>query len=185
MKRWMLNVLTVFFACVFLVSAVVLGKYLWDSYSQKQREEQLAQMVGLSADALTPENFQRTLDTAGVAMVMHASSADGLVTANIVLEDLVRNQAQHITATQYADLLQNNVAAALENLGATDVETKRGEAEFAGEQCPVTLMHGTIKGVDLFEAQVYIKCGDYMVCITLASYGENHIDQVVAMFQGI
>lgn len=45
MKRWMLNVLTVFFACVFLVSAVVLGKYLWDSYSQKQREEQLAQMV--------------------------------------------------------------------------------------------------------------------------------------------
>ena len=77
------------------------------------------------------------------------------------------------------------MAAALENLGATDVEPKRGEAEFAGEQCPVTLMHGTIKGVDLFEAQVYIKCGDYMVCITLASYGENHIDQVVAMFQGI
>jgi hypothetical protein len=177
----------------------VLGSVEGDTYSNEflglsftagsgwvyANNEQLAQMVGLSADALTPENFQRTLDTAGVAMVMHASSADGLVTANIVLEDLVRNQAQHITATQYADLLQNNVAAALENLGATDVETKRGEAEFAGEQCPVTLMHGTIKGVDLFEAQVYIKCGDYMVCITLASYGENHIDQVVAMFQGI
>ena len=45
MKRWMLNVLTVFFAGVFLVSAGVLGKYMWDSHEQKLREEKISQMV--------------------------------------------------------------------------------------------------------------------------------------------
>lgn len=45
MKHWMLNVLIVFFAGVFLVSAGVLGKYLWDSMAQRQKEQQLSQMV--------------------------------------------------------------------------------------------------------------------------------------------
>lgn len=45
MKRWMLNVLTVFFAVVFLVSAGVLGKYLWDSHAQKQKQDEISQLV--------------------------------------------------------------------------------------------------------------------------------------------
>lgn len=45
MKRWMFNVLIVFFAAVFLVSAGVLVKYLWDSQAQKQQQSQLVQLV--------------------------------------------------------------------------------------------------------------------------------------------
>ena len=45
MKRWMFNVLIFIFAAVFLVSAGVLGKYAWDSHVQKQREQQIAQLV--------------------------------------------------------------------------------------------------------------------------------------------
>lgn len=45
MKRWMLNALIVIFAGVFLVSAGVLGKYYWDSFAQRQKEQQVSQLV--------------------------------------------------------------------------------------------------------------------------------------------
>lgn len=45
MKRWIFNILIVIFAGVFLVSAGVLVKYVWDSHAQKQQQSQLVQLV--------------------------------------------------------------------------------------------------------------------------------------------
>jgi len=65
MKRWMLNVLIVFFAGVFLVSAGVLGKYVWDSQAQKQKEEQVSSLVDRPATRPTlPPQTKPTETTA-------------------------------------------------------------------------------------------------------------------------
>lgn len=146
---------------------------------------QLAQMLGLSADALKPENFQRTLDTAGVAMVMYAASADGLVNVNIVLENLAKNQAQDITEEQYVQATKDVVVSTMESAGAENLDYESGELLFAGEPHHAVAIQGTIGGADLYEAQVYIKCGNYMACITVASYMENHVEEVLALFEGI
>jgi hypothetical protein len=146
---------------------------------------QLAQILGMSADALTPENFQRTLDTAGVAMILYAASADGLVNVNVVLENLARSNAQDITEEQYVQATKDIVIATMENAGAENLEYESGALSFAGAAHYAVAMQGTIGGVDLYEAQVYIKCGDYMACFTVASYGENHVEEVLAMFEGI
>lgn len=146
---------------------------------------QLAQMLGFSADALKPENFQRTIDSAGVAMVMYAASADGLTTVNIVLEDLARNQAQDITEEQYVQATKDIVIGTMESAGAENLEYENGELLFAGAAHHAVALQGTIEGIDLYELQVYIKCGDYIASFTIASYMENHVEEVMAMFAGV
>ena len=54
MKRWILNILIVIFAGVFLVSAGVLGKYIWDSAAQRRKEQEMAQLVDRPQTRPTP-----------------------------------------------------------------------------------------------------------------------------------
>lgn len=46
MKRWVFNLLIVVFCCIFLVSVWYLGSYLWESYTQKNKYDELASLVG-------------------------------------------------------------------------------------------------------------------------------------------
>ena len=147
--------------------------------------EELASALGFSADALDPENFDDIMSAAGVAMVMYAASADGMTTVNIVLEDLVRSQAQDITEEEYVQLTKDVVTTSMESAGVENLEYESGVLSFAGETHHAVALQGTIEGIDLYEAQVYIKCGDYMASITIASYMENHVEEVLAMFAGI
>jgi hypothetical protein len=144
---------------------------------------EMAQMLGMSPDAFAPENFDRTVSTAGVAMVMYAASGDGLANVNIVLEDLVRSNAQDITEEQYVQLTKDIVVGTLENAGAENLAYENGEILFAGTAHHAIALQGTIAGLDVYEAQVYIKCGSYMACVTVASYGENHVEEVLAWFE--
>lgn len=66
MKRWMYNVLLVVFSGVFLVSAGLLGKYIWESRQQEKQHEQLAQMVQQTQSqrpTLPPETTVPPIDT--------------------------------------------------------------------------------------------------------------------------
>ena len=54
MKRWILNILIVIFAGVFLVSAGVLGKYIWDSAAQRRKEQEMALLVDRPQTRPTP-----------------------------------------------------------------------------------------------------------------------------------
>lgn len=54
MKRWMFTVLIIFFIGVFLVSAGILGKYMWDSHIQKQHQSEITQLVDRPETRPTP-----------------------------------------------------------------------------------------------------------------------------------
>ena len=146
---------------------------------------ELAQLVGVIADNVTDEDWAEILRNSGTAYVLYAQNLTDGSTINIVLEKLNAIQGILITPEQYAQASVDQLPAALEASGATNVTAQAGSASFAGEPHTSIAVRCDIGGIALYETMIVRKAGSYMACITVGAQNEERVEELLALFSSI
>lgn len=144
--------------------------------------EEMAQLNGLVLDTMTDADLVEQMKNADVAYLFYAMKDEGLVSMNITLEKLNLVSGVLLDEKTYAKASVNQIPAALESMGMTDVTAVEEMVTLAGQQHAGIRVHGTYSGVDFYEKLICIKAGEYMAVITLASYGEDQTSQLLQNF---
>lgn len=144
-------------------------------------EEQLAQIMGVTTDALTQAN----LDTTGSAYSLYASAADGLSSVNIVMENLGTVYGMILDTKTYAENSVKQLPAALEAVGMSNVTAQVTTATFAGREETAVTIQATMSGVNFYETMICLKQGSYIAVVTAASYYEDTTADILAVFEPV
>jgi hypothetical protein len=147
-------------------------------------DEEMAQLRGMTADAMTDESIAEMLETSGAIMDMYAMDTEGR-TLNIMLENLNILQTIAVTEKSYVEATVGQLPGALEGMGFEDATAEVTELTFAGETHAAIKVHAKIVGVDFYETLVVVKRGNYIACITAGSFAEDTTDGVLALFSGL
>ena len=145
-------------------------------------KEEMAQLNGLVADAMTDEALAEQLKNSGVAYAFYATADEGLVTINIALENLGLLYGTLLDEKSYVDISIKQLPDALEAVGLQNVTAEATTLTFAGAEHAGVTVHGSISGVDFYEKLVCIKSGSYMGIVTVASYYEDITENLLEMF---
>lgn len=147
--------------------------------------EEMAQLNGLVLDTMTDEDLVEQLKNADVAYLFYAMKNDGLISMNITMEKLNLVSGILLDEKSYAKASVQQLPAALESMGMTDVTAQEEMFTFAGQEHAGISVHSTYSGVDFYEKLICIKAGEYMAVITLASYGEDVTSELLNYYSGI
>ena len=127
----------------------------WTYYT----DEQLAELSGVVAES--SEEMQKAMEDGKSTYDMFASAMEGLVTINVVYEDL---------GALYGKLLDE--AGYLEQT----------PVQFAGLVREGAVISGEMDGVPMYETLVCIKQEGYMCCVTMCSWTEDITADLAELF---
>ncbi len=147
-------------------------------------EEEMAQIRGMTVEAMTDESLAEMLETSGTVMDMYAMDAQGR-NINIVLENLNIIQTIALTEKAYAESASDQVPATLEGMGCENVTTEVTEISFAGQTHAALKIYARIMGTDIYETLVMVKQGNYIACITVTSFVEDTTTEILDLFAEI
>lgn len=150
----------------------------WTVYS----DAQLAQLNGLVLDTMTDEDLVEQLKKSNVAHLFYATAEGGLRSMNVVLENIGVINGVLLNEKTYIDISVEQLPAALQSMGLTNVTAEATTVHFAGAEHAGVRVHGVLSGVDFYEKIVCIKVGNYFGLVTVASYGEDTTDALLNMF---
>lgn len=145
-------------------------------------DEELAQLSGLVADAISDEVLAEQLNSSGVVHAFYATSTDGFATMNIVLENLGLLYGTLLSEETYVEIALGQLPAALESAGLENVTAEAATATFAGEEHAAVAVHGTISGLDFYEKMVCIKADSYIGIVTVGCYYEDITDTLLDLY---
>lgn len=150
----------------------------WTVYS----DAELAQLNGLVLDTMTDADLVEQLKKSNVAHLFYATAEGGLRSMNVVLENIGVINGVLLNEKTYIDLSVEQLPAALQSMGLTNVTAEATTVQFAGAEHAGVRVHGVLSGVNFYEKLVCIKVGSYFGLVTVASYGEDTTDALLNMF---
>lgn len=142
-------------------------------------EDELAQIMGTTTEMLS----EAALEADGVGYSFYASKEDGLTTLNIVMENLGKLYGMLLDEKSYAETSVEQLPAAFEAMGMTDVTTEITTVTFAGSEHTAIKLSGVIYDINFYETLVCVKQGSYIAVVTAASYYEDTTADILAQFQ--
>ncbi len=148
-------------------------------------EERLAELVGLTADAITDEAISKQLEESGVAFDLYASTDDDLTTLNVCIENIGLLYGAAMDESAYADAALGNLVTSLESIGLEDVTTEKATVPFAGKERVSIAIHATTSGIDFYETLVILKQGNYIATVTASSYFKDVSSDILDNFTAI
>lgn len=116
---------------------------------------------------------------------LYATANEGLVTMNIVFENLGLLYGTVLSEENYASLSVGQLPDALESAGFADVTAETSTCTFAGAEHAAVTVHGTYSDIDCYEKLVCVKVGSYIAVITVASYYEDITGDLLALYAPI
>lgn len=183
----------------FAIGGIVGGKYEnaffgigveldenWTFYTK----EQLAELDGVTAAAMTDENVAKSLESGKTAFDMYAYAEDGLISINVVMENLGVLYGKILDESAYADAAMPQLAPALEEQGFSDVTCEKQAITFAGAEHQAVKIHGLYKvddstSFDFYKLLVCVKSGDYMAVVTFGSSFEDITTDLASAFYAV
>lgn len=144
-------------------------------------QEELAEMIGQTADLFDEESAEQ-LKNADMFYDMLASSSDGLVSINVVIQNLGVLYGAVLSEEEYVSISTQNLEEQLGTAGFTDISWEQTAPDFAGQQHVGLHISSKIQGNDYYTSQVYIKAGSYMAVISFNSFLEDIGEDLMANF---
>ena len=147
--------------------------------------DEIAELNGTMIDAMTDETVTGLLETSGYAQPFYAQMEEGLVTANITVENLGLLYGSMLDELGYIQKSVDQIPAALESLGLTDITTEIGSLVFAGKEHVAVFISANLQDVEFYETMVCMKFGNYIANITAGSYFGDVTQDVLALFYSL
>ena len=130
----------------------------------------------------TDEEMRQLMEENQSVYDMYASSTDGLMTMNVVFQNMGLLFGTTMSAQDYVELSAEQLPDAMGTYGFEDVTASVTTAEFAGAECPAIAITATVQDTPMYELLVCMKEGNYIYCVTLCSYTEDVTAQMAALF---
>lgn len=146
-------------------------------------EEEIAELNGLVLDSTSDDQLRKMLEENASIQDMYASSTDGLMTINVVFQNLGLVRSAALSLQEYAELAAEQVPGMMETFGYSDITAKIAAVDFAGlKNQPALALTATVEDVPMYELQVYVKVDTYVYSITLCSFVEDVTADMAALF---
>lgn len=149
----------------------------WVFYS----DDEIRQLNNITAD-VAGEEYQELMEQAAVVYDMYAVAPDGMSNMNVNLEKVPQIQLLVLDLEENLKKIGPTLQETMENMGFADYTYETGTKTIAGESFVCLNCHGTLSGVDMYQTMLSIKCNGYLASVTLTSFGENTIDQLLENF---
>lgn len=161
-----------------------IGCSLDDSWSFASQEE-LAQMIGATAEMFDNEEYAEQMKNTDMFYDMAAAADDGLVNINIIIQNMGLLYGMALSEEKYIEISQEGLEEQLSSAGFTLEGAEAGTVTFAGQERSGLHITCTYQGIAYYCQQVYIKQGNYMSVITLASFFEDDTDSMLDYFYAV
>lgn len=162
-----------------------IGCTLDDSWVFYTRE-QMAELNGVLADGADSEDTRAMLSGESDSLDMYAVSTDGLMTINVVFQNLGLLSGATVSVQEYVELAAEKLTETLTGYGYKNVEVQVSAADFAGQKsCPAITVVIDRDGTPLYEQIMCLKAENYIYCVTLCSLTEDVTEQMAALFYGL
>lgn len=154
----------------------------WVFYTQ----EQMAELNGVLTEGTDSEDVKAMLADSPSIFDMYAVSTDGLMTMNVVFQNLGLLGGAAVSAQDYVELSAGELGDTLSAYGYENVAVQVSAADFAGtEKCPAITVTGEKGGTAMYELMVCLKTGNYVYCVTLCSFTEDVTAQMAELFYAL
>ena len=148
-------------------------------------EEQIAEINGFLTDGTSDEDMKKLMEENQSVQDMYATSTDGLMTMNVVFQNMGLLFGTTMSAQEYAELSAQQLPDAMTTYGFEDVTAAVTTAEFAGAECPAVALTATVQDTPMYELVICLKQGNYIYCVTLCSYTEDVTAQMAELFYAL
>lgn len=148
-------------------------------------KEQIAELNGFLTDGTSDEDMKKLMENSQSVQDMYASSTDGLMTINVVFQNMGLLLGTTMSAQEYAELHVAQIPDAMAAYGFEDVAASVTTAELAGEERPAIALTATIQDIPVYELIVCLRQGNYIYCVTLCSYTEDVTAQMAELFYAL
>ena len=138
-------------------------------------DEQIDELNGFVRESTSDEELKTRLESSSSVQDMYAASTDGLMTINVVFTNMGLLGGSTVTPQDVAELSVEQVPAALESYGFTDVTAQLTTVPAVA----VSAMNGDIA---TYELLVCLKAGNYSFSVTLCSFTEDVTADMAALF---
>ena len=149
-------------------------------------DEQIDELNGFVRESTSDEELKTRLESSSSVQDMYAASTDGLMTNNVVFTNMGLLGGSTVTPQDVAELSVEQVPAALESYGFTDVTAQLTTVDFAGQKnvpaVAVSAMNGDIA---TYELLVCLKAGNYSFSVTLCSFTEDVTADIADLFTAV
>ena len=153
----------------------------WDIYD----EEQLAELIGLTAEQYDDEKYVEQIEKADLFYDLFASADEGLVSVNVVIQNLGLLYGTVMDEDKIVDMSLEQMDEQLQSAGFSDISAEKITVDFAGAERTGIKSSSLYQGADYFTQQVFIKHGKYMAIFTVSSFFEDITGDVLSQFYGI
>lgn len=142
----------------------------------------IAQLNG-AASALVSENAKDLLKNSGTFIDMYAASPDSMSSININFQSLEAYAGTGFGEDALIDASLPTLLSELESTGMySNLSVEKQTAQFAGENIPVIRISGAIQGIDVYQKEVFVLCGDYVATITVSTFLTDGTDAILNCF---
>lgn len=148
-------------------------------------KEQIAELNGFLTDGTSDEDMKKLMENSQSVQDMYASSTDGLMTINVVFQNMGLLLGTTMSAQEYAELHVTQIPDAMAAYGFEDVAASVTTAKLAGEERPAIALTATIQDIPVYELIVCLRQGNYIYCVTLCSYTEDVTAQMAELFYAL
>ncbi len=146
--------------------------------------EELAQLTGLAAQELGADYVKDALENGSAVFDLNASSSDGQLILNIVIEKL-NSVSKSLDEKEYLNASKDSTCDMLEKSGFTDVVAEVGTTTFAGQTKDCLSTSGNVGSVPVYQRQICIKKGNYMATVTVNSVAADAVDSILNLFYAV
>ena len=153
----------------------------WTFYT----EAQIAEINGFLTEGTSDEDMRQLMEENQSVYDMYASSTDGLMTMNVVFQNMGLLFGTTMSAHEYAELSAQQLPDAMSTYGFENVAAAVTTTEFAGADCPAVALTATVQDTPMYELVICLKQGNYIYCVTLCSYTEDVTAQMAALFYAL
>ena len=128
------------------------------------------------------EEMQKAMEDGKSTYDMFASAMEGLVTINVVYEDLGALYGKLLDEAGYLEIAVPKLEDALTSMGLSNVKVEQTPVQFAGLVREGAVISGEMDDVPMYETLVCIKQEGYMCCVTMCSWTEDITADLVELF---
>lgn len=147
-------------------------------------QEELARMIGLTAE-MFDDDYADKLKEQDMFYDMMAVAAEGLVSINIVIQNIGLLYGTALSEEKYLDLAGEELETQLGSAGMDNIETTRITKTFAGAEHNGIHISSTVQGIPYYCTQMCFKQGKYIATISLCSFSEDLGDDLMTYFYAL
>lgn len=152
----------------------------WSFYD----DEQIKELNNIAID-MVGDDINELLKKASLVYDMFATDSDKLNNINIILEKVNNLQLLSLNIADNFNIIAPTLKDGLKNMGYKNINCEIGSVEVDGKILDASHLSAEINDIKMYQTTFQKKCNGYLASITIATYHDNTISDLLNNFYWI